>query len=58
MMEGYCEVRALDRHHLSRCGLRFEALRVATDSAYATAFGTAGSNALVLLLLDTQHYGT
>ena len=22
------------------------------------AFGTAGSNALVLLLLDTQHYGT
>jgi hypothetical protein len=37
---------------------QFEALRVATDSAYAAAFGTAGSNALVLLLLDTQHYGT
>src|SRR5271167_2866975 len=37
---------------------QFEGLRVATDSSYATAFGTAGSNALVLLLLDTQHYGT
>jgi len=37
---------------------QFEGLRVATDSAYAAAFGTAGSNALVLLLLDTQHYGT
>jgi len=35
----------------------FEGLRVATDSSYAAAFGTAGSNALVLLLLDTQHYG-
>lgn len=35
----------------------FEGLRVATDSSYASAFGTAGSNALVLLLLDTQHYG-
>jgi hypothetical protein len=35
----------------------FEGLRVATDSAYAAAFGTAGSNAQVLLLLDTQHYG-
>ena len=37
---------------------QFEALRVATDSSYATAFGAAGSNALVMLLLDTQHYGT
>src|ERR1017187_4521061 len=37
---------------------QFEALRVATDASYAAAFGTAGSNALVLLLLDTQHYGT
>lgn len=37
---------------------QFESLRVATDSTYATAFGIAGSNALVLLLLDTQHYGT
>ena len=37
---------------------QFEGLRVATDGAYATAFTTAGSNSLVLLLLDTQHYGT
>src|SRR5437588_906076 len=36
----------------------FEGLRVATDSSYAAAFGTAGSNALVLLLLDIQHFGT
>jgi hypothetical protein len=36
----------------------FEGLRVATESYYATAFGATGSNALVLLLLDTQHYGT
>jgi len=36
----------------------FEGLRVATDSTYAAAFGIAGSNALVLLLLDIQHYGT
>ena len=37
---------------------QFEGLRVATDGVYAAAFGAAGSNALVLLLLDTQHYGT
>src|SRR5207253_8586961 len=37
---------------------QFEGVRVATDSSYAAAFGTAGSNALVLLLLDIQHYGT
>jgi Domain of unknown function (DUF4386) len=37
---------------------QFEGLRVATDSSYAAAFGIAGSNALVLLLLDIQHYGT
>ena len=37
---------------------QFEALRVAIDTSYATAFGTGGSNALVLILLDTQHYGT
>ncbi len=37
---------------------QFEGLRVATNSSFAAAFGTAGSNALVLLLLDTQHYGT
>jgi hypothetical protein len=35
----------------------FAALLVATDPSYATALGTAGSNALVLLLLDIQHYG-
>ncbi len=37
---------------------QFEGLRVATDSSYTAAFGTAGSNAIVLLLLDIQHYGT
>ena len=37
---------------------QFESVRVATDSSYAAAFGAAGSNALVLLLLDIQHYGT
>ena len=35
----------------------FVAVRVATDGAYGAAFGAAGSNALVLLLLDLQHYG-
>jgi hypothetical protein len=34
------------------------ALLVATDGSYATAFGAAGSNALVLLLLDINQYGT
>ena len=33
------------------------ALLVATNPAYATAFGADGSNALVLLLMDMQHYG-
>ena len=33
-------------------------MRVASDSTYAAAFGIAGANALVLLLLDLQHYGT
>ena len=37
---------------------QFEGVQVATDSSYAAAFGAAGSNALVLLLLDIQHYGT
>ena len=37
---------------------QFEGLQVATNRSYATAFGAAGSNALVLLLLDIQHYGT
>jgi len=36
----------------------FEGLRVATGAVDLAALGTAGSNALVLLLLDTQHYGT
>jgi len=36
----------------------FEGLQVATNSTYAAAFGVAGSNALVLLLLDIQHFGT
>ena len=36
----------------------FAGLRVATDGSYATAFGAAGSNALVQLLLEIQHYGT
>ncbi len=35
----------------------FEGLRVATGAVNLTGFGTGGSNALVLLLLDTQHYG-
>lgn len=37
---------------------QFEALQVATGGPYVAAFGAAGSNALVLLLLDIQHYGT
>jgi len=36
---------------------QFVALLVATDGSYVTAFGIIGSNALVMLLLDTQHYG-
>jgi hypothetical protein len=36
----------------------FEGLQVATNGSYVTAFGAAGANALVLLLLDMQHYGT
>ncbi|MDP9250834.1 MAG: DUF4386 domain-containing protein [Chloroflexota bacterium] len=35
----------------------FEGLQVATNGSYATAFGAAGSHALVLLLLDFEHYG-
>src|SRR5688500_16675062 len=35
----------------------FAALLVATDPSYGTAFGAAGSNALVMLLLDMHHYG-
>src|SRR3989454_4902923 len=36
---------------------QFAALRVTTDPSYAAAFGIAGSNALVLLLLDIHNYG-
>ncbi len=36
----------------------FEGMRVATDGSYAAALGIPGSNALVQLLLDMQHYGT
>lgn len=36
---------------------QFAALRVAVDASYATAFGAAGANALVLLLLDMHHDG-
>jgi Domain of unknown function (DUF4386) len=35
----------------------FEGMQVATGSSYAAALGTGGANALVLMLLDTQHYG-
>ena len=35
----------------------FEALRVATGAVNLGAIGTSGSHAVVLLLLDTQHYG-
>ena len=35
----------------------FEGLRVATGAVNLAAFGTTGSNAMVLFLLDTQHYG-
>jgi hypothetical protein len=35
----------------------FEALRVATGTVNLAGFGAAGSNALVLLLADAQHYG-
>ncbi|HET7822290.1 MAG TPA: DUF4386 domain-containing protein [Ornithinibacter sp.] len=33
------------------------AVLVATDSSYITAFGADGSQGLVLLLMDLQHYG-
>jgi hypothetical protein len=35
----------------------FEGLRVATGGVNAVSLGTGGSNAVVLLLLDAQHYG-
>jgi len=36
---------------------QFAALQVAGDATYTAAFGVAGSNALVLLLLEMHHYG-
>ena len=35
----------------------FVALQVATDPSYVATFGAAGSQALVMLLLEIQHYG-
>lgn len=35
----------------------FAASRVASDATYVAAFGAAGVNALVLLLLEIEHYG-
>jgi len=35
----------------------FEAMQVATDSSYVATLGTAGANALVILLLDLQRHG-
>lgn len=35
----------------------FEGLQIATGAVNLAPLGTAGANALVLLLLDTQHYG-
>jgi hypothetical protein len=37
---------------------QFEGLQVATNDSYVTAFGAVGSQALVLMLLDIQHFGT
>ncbi len=36
---------------------QFESVRIATESSYVTAFGTAGASGLVLLLLEIHHYG-
>jgi hypothetical protein len=36
---------------------QFGALLVATNDSYVAAFGVDGSHALVLLLMDLQHYG-
>ena len=35
----------------------FAGFRVATSAVDMAALGTGGSNVVVLLLLDTQHYG-
>ena len=36
---------------------QFSALLVASDTSYAAAFGDAGSDQLVMLLMDMFHYG-
>ena len=36
---------------------QFESVRVATNPAYVASLGAAGSNAIVLLLLDMHHFG-
>jgi hypothetical protein len=36
---------------------QFESVRVATGGSYMAALGTAGSSAMVLLLLEIHHYG-
>lgn len=35
----------------------FEGLQIATSPTYLSAWGTTGVNAMVLLMLDMQHYG-
>jgi hypothetical protein len=35
----------------------FEGLQIATGAAYFAAWGTTGVNAMVLMMLDMQHYG-
>jgi hypothetical protein len=35
----------------------FQGMRVATDPTFTAAVGTAGSNALAMMMLDLQHYG-
>jgi hypothetical protein len=36
---------------------QFAAVLLASNGSYAVAFGAAGSNALVMLLMDSHHYG-
>jgi hypothetical protein len=36
---------------------QFAAVLLASNGSYAAAFGAAGSNALVMLLMDSHHYG-
>src|SRR6476659_6223664 len=46
------------RSMVLNAGFLFEGMQGATDPSYAAAFGVAGSSALVMVLLDIQHYGT